>query len=173
MQHSTSTSHSGPTGSTMRAHSQARPNQNPYTGMNGSLQHHGDTEKFPDFDVGQHVFANGRATSPRRHNGYGGYGYSNGTTQPSSSDRWHARRDSRVKWAPSDRPSPSYGHSRKPSISRAIRHIRSGSMSQNAHELADALRAPISYKLIVRRDRERDKERYRRSTNHLVSRRSA
>ncbi|KAM7206171.1 triose-phosphate transporter family domain containing protein [Rhypophila sp. PSN 637] len=166
MQHSTSTSHAGPSGSTMRANSQARsPNGKPYgcqhpyapytdTTASGRLQHSGDTEKFPDFDVGQHVFANGRATSPRRHNinGLGGYGYTNGTTQPSSSDRWHPRRDSRVKWAPAnpaDRPSPSYGHSRKPSISRAIRHIRSGSMSQNAHELADALRAPISYKLIA------------------------
>jgi len=147
MQHSTSTSHSGLAGSTMRGTSQSRPsNGKPYTD-------HGDTEKFPDFDVGQHVFANGRATSPRRHNGngYGGYGYTNGTSQPSmSSDRWHARKDSRVKWAPGHRPSPSsFGHSRKQSISRAIRHIRAGSMSQNAHELAEALRAPVSYKLVV------------------------
>lgn len=149
MQHSTSTSHSGLAGSTMRGTSQSRPsNGKPYTD-------HGDTEKFPDFDVGQHVFANGRATSPRRHNGngngYGGYGYTNGTTQPStSSDRWHARKDSRVKWAPWHRPSPSSsGHSRKQSISRAIRHIRAGSMSQNAQELAEALRAPVSYKLVV------------------------
>jgi hypothetical protein len=52
-----------------------------------------------------------------------------------------------VKWASRDPPSGSLGHGRK--ISHAINRIRSGSMSQNAHEIADALRAPFSWKLIV------------------------
>ncbi|KAK3315187.1 triose-phosphate transporter family-domain-containing protein [Apodospora peruviana] len=153
MPHSTlSTGHPGAAGSTMRASSQSRPppNGKSYSDTNGNLQH-GGTEKFPDFDVGQHVLTNGRAA------GLGGYGYTNGTTthqqqQPQlSSDRWHTRRDSRVKWASKDHPSSpsSFGHARQTSISKAIRHIRSGSMSQNAHEIADALRAPVSYRLVT------------------------
>lgn len=41
---------------------------------------------------------------------------------------------------------------RQKSLSDAFRTIRSrnGSMSQNAHEIADALRAPVSPKLVVR-----------------------
>lgn len=43
-------------------------------------------------------------------------------------------------------------HRPRKSISEAITTIRNrnGSMSANAHELAEALRAPISYRLIVR-----------------------
>jgi len=108
---------------------------------------HGDTgrgnsEKFPDFDAAS-APANGQTPGSRRQNGY-----TNGFTDPS--DR--ARRDSRVRWAPpADRQQqPHLGHGRQRSISNAIRHLRTGSMSQNAHEIADALRAPVSYKLIVR-----------------------
>ncbi|KAJ8125871.1 hypothetical protein O1611_g7766 [Lasiodiplodia mahajangana] len=49
-------------------------------------------------------------------------------------------------------PAPSRGgHGRQKSISEAIRTIRDrrGSVGQNAHEIADALRAPVSAKLIV------------------------
>lgn len=42
-------------------------------------------------------------------------------------------------------------HGRQKSLGDAFRTIRArnGSMSQNAHEIADALRAPVSPKLVV------------------------
>jgi solute carrier family 35 protein E1 len=42
-------------------------------------------------------------------------------------------------------------HNRQKSLGDAFRTIRArnGSMSQNAHEIADALRAPVSPKLVV------------------------
>ncbi|KAK1779406.1 triose-phosphate transporter family-domain-containing protein [Copromyces sp. CBS 386.78] len=113
-------------------------------------QHHADTsaapdttEKFPDFDTSQTI-----------------NGYPNGNGRPinadanASSDQWRPRRESRVRWAPRDAPGPvnayshGHGHSKQRSISNAIHRMRSGSMSQNAHEIAEALRAPVSYKLI-------------------------
>ncbi|KAK4165053.1 triose-phosphate transporter family-domain-containing protein [Cladorrhinum sp. PSN259] len=99
---------------------------------------HGGTEKFPDFDAG-HV------SEGKQQNGY---------SHSSSSN--HVRRDSRVKW--STKPPPSsysyaangHGHvRRKSSISNAIQRLRAGSMRENAHEIADALRAPVSWKLIM------------------------
>jgi hypothetical protein len=44
------------------------------------------------------------------------------------------------------------GHERQKSLGDAIRTIknRHGSVSQNAHEIADALKAPVSARLIVR-----------------------
>ncbi|KAK4223027.1 triose-phosphate transporter family-domain-containing protein [Podospora fimiseda] len=95
---------------------------------------HSGTEKFPDFDAA-HVFEG------KQQNG-------------SFNNHHHTRRDSRVKW--SSKPPPSSyayaanGHSRrKSSISNAIHRLRSGSMRENAHEIADALRAPVSWKLIM------------------------
>ncbi|KAJ4413600.1 hypothetical protein N0V85_003499 [Neurospora sp. IMI 360204] len=101
-------------------------------------QHHADTsaapdttEKFPDLDTSQTI---------------------HGANAPS--DQWRPTRESRVTWAPRDSPGPvnayshGHGHSRQRSISNAIHRMRSGSMSQNAHEIAEALRAPVSYKLI-------------------------
>ncbi|KAK3997106.1 triose-phosphate transporter family-domain-containing protein [Cladorrhinum sp. PSN332] len=104
---------------------------------------HGGTEKFPDFDAA-HVFEG------KQQNGHSGSNHSNHSN--------HARRDSRVKW--SSKPPPSsyayaanghaHGHARrKSSISNAIQRLRSGSMRENAHEIADALRAPVSWKLIM------------------------
>ncbi|KAK5660865.1 hypothetical protein OQA88_12236 [Cercophora sp. LCS_1] len=101
----------------------------------------GGTEKFPDFDAGAPP-TNGQAPGSHWQNGY-----TNGGTN--LSDRWHARRDSRVKWAGNGAQQSHLGHGRQKSLSNAIRHMRSGSMSQNAHEIADALRAPVSYKLIT------------------------
>ncbi|CCC10941.1 hypothetical protein SMACR_04170 [Sordaria macrospora] len=113
-------------------------------------QHHVDTsaapdttEKFPEFDTSQTI--NGYP------NGNGRY-INAGATAPS--DQWRPRRESKVTWAPRDPPGPAnayshgHGHSRQRSISNAIHRMRSGSMSQNAHEIAEALRAPVSYKLI-------------------------
>lgn len=101
------------------------------------------TEKFPDFDT--HV--NGTAPQP-----YGLNGHANGALRPV--DRWQAAKDSHtraVRWGLDEPQSHSKGHRRQKSLSDAIRTIRTrnGSMSQNAHEIADALKAPVSAKLIV------------------------
>ncbi|KAK0741679.1 triose-phosphate transporter family-domain-containing protein [Apiosordaria backusii] len=114
------------------------PSQNRLSNANGSPAHSG-TEKFPDFDAA-HVFDSSAPNGGRQQNGYG-YSKESVTHQ--------ARRDSRVKWAPAAS-SNSYGHARKrSSISNAMHRMRSGSMSQNAHEIAGALRAPVSWKLIA------------------------
>ncbi|KAF4980069.1 hypothetical protein FZEAL_3850 [Fusarium zealandicum] len=97
-------------------------------------------EKFPDFidaPVG-----NSRSPSPFRNPP----GWANGAPPqpplPSSrpSDRWHpvSKQDAR-------------GHNRQKSLTDAIRTIRArnGSVSQNAHEIADALKAPVSPRLII------------------------
>ncbi|KAI1339925.1 TPT-domain-containing protein [Xylariaceae sp. FL0016] len=113
-------------------------------------------EKFPDhIDSPSMRGIAARSISPGRLNGYG-IGLNGGTQM--NGDRWQPRRDSSatrgVRWgSPLGAPSggPTRSHARQKSISEAFRTIRgrNGSVSQNAHELADALRAPISPKLIV------------------------
>lgn len=93
--------------------------------------------------------------------GTSAHGILNGSVLPS--DRWQPRRssraNSRVEFA--DRYSASgvggegrtgTRHGRQKSLSEAIRTIRTrkGSVSQNAHEIADALKAPVSWRLLVR-----------------------
>ena len=101
-------------------------------------------EQFPD-----HVDSlDGQSTygaSPFR-----GNGYLNGA---SSADRWQPRRDSGLRgssWAPVS--TGGRGHGRQKSLSDAFRTIRTrrGSVSANVHEISDALKAPVSPKLIVR-----------------------
>ncbi|KUI59926.1 hypothetical protein VP1G_07134 [Cytospora mali] len=105
------------------------------------------TEKFPDFESSNFYNASlGQGPPDGRQNGYLGGGAA------LSSDRWQPRGDSSslgVKWGVSGQ--PARGHGRKKSINDAIKHIRnrSGSVSQNAHEIADALRAPVSPTLII------------------------
>ncbi|KEF54671.1 uncharacterized protein A1O9_09113 [Exophiala aquamarina CBS 119918] len=63
--------------------------------------------------------------------------------------KWPARKMSqRLREA---RPPGVYGHRSRRSVSDAINKFRTrqGSVSENAHELAEALKAPISYKLIA------------------------
>ncbi|OTA57170.1 triose-phosphate transporter [Hypoxylon sp. EC38] len=112
-------------------------------------------EKFPDHIDSPAMRANGvRSISPVGLNAYG-VGLSGGAQL--NGDRWQPRRDlsaSRgVRWGSPLGPSAGVprGHGRQKSISEAFRTIRgrSTSVSQNAHELADALRAPISPKLII------------------------
>jgi solute carrier family 35, member E1 len=70
-------------------------------------------------------------------------------------ERWQPRRNSRthLQWTRSAAfPAPGGArHGRQKSLSEAIRTVRTrgGSMSQNAHEIADALKAPVEPKLIV------------------------
>lgn len=65
-------------------------------------------------------------------------------------ERWQPRRDSRVSFSRGTA-AASARHGRQKSLGEAIRTIRTrkGSVSQNAHEIADALKAPLSPKLIV------------------------
>jgi solute carrier family 35, member E1 len=65
--------------------------------------------------------------------------------------KWPARKSSqmvrengRIPGLPTHRP--------RRSVSDALRNLRArrGSVSENAHELAEALKAPVSYRLIVR-----------------------
>ncbi|KAK5988689.1 Putative transporter C83.11 [Cladobotryum mycophilum] len=108
-------------------------------------------EKFPDLadaprsrDKSPSTYSNGSATedrwqpiSRREHgNGNGiGIGNGNGNGFLNASP-----------WPVSGR-----GHGRQKSLSDAFRTIRTrnGSISQNAHEIADALRAPVSPKLVI------------------------
>ncbi|KGQ03967.1 Putative transporter C83.11 [Beauveria bassiana D1-5] len=112
-------------------------------------------EKFPELDTSQVV--NGvRSPSPYKSPS----GYSNGSA--SLSDRGTA--SSSIKrenghqlvpppglgiWTHSN--GAARGHARQKSLSDAFRTIRTrnGSFSQNAHEIADALKAPVSAKLII------------------------
>ncbi|KAI0131032.1 TPT-domain-containing protein [Daldinia grandis] len=112
-------------------------------------------EKFPDHIDSPAVRANSaRSMSPAGLNAYG-IGLSGGAQI--NGDRWQPRRDlsaSRgVRFGSPLGPSAGVprGHGRQKSISEAFRTIRdrNGSVSQNAHELADALRAPVSPKLII------------------------
>ncbi|CAN9370526.1 TPT-domain-containing protein [Alternaria alternata] len=73
----------------------------------------------------------------------------NGSTIPG--DRWHPRKEARFGGINGSASTSSNRHGRQKSLSEAFRTIRTrkGSVSQNAHELADALKAPLSPKLIV------------------------
>ncbi len=124
-------------------------------------------EKFPDhIDAPYMAGLNGSTEPPvllssTAPNGHG----SNGTTTqrlagdsllpiPRSDD------NSSSRWVPSrNGGSPSHRHSRHTSLTDAFRNLRHrrGSVSQNAHELADALRAPLSPKLIVSQGSTRDR----------------
>ncbi|KOS18600.1 putative transporter [Escovopsis weberi] len=82
----------------------------------------------------------------RRENGFaGGYGYGhhiNGKTSGTAGPGFIGANT----WSSSNR-----GHGRQKSLGDAFRTIRArnGSISQNAHEIADALRAPVSPKLVI------------------------
>lgn len=120
------------------------------------------TEKFPDVDpatMNGHYDGSNRSMSPWKSNGYA-YANGNGASNLNGStmlngDRWYPRRESQSRGQRFGRAAPPstspYGHGRQKSLSDAIRTIRArhGSVSQNAHEIADALKAPVSPKLIV------------------------
>ncbi|KAI1076351.1 TPT-domain-containing protein [Whalleya microplaca] len=111
-------------------------------------------EKFPDHIDSTAMRASAaRSVSP----GLSAYGVGLNGGAHLNGDRWMPRRDlsaaKGVRWGSSlgPTPGPSRGHGRQKSIGEAFRTIRgrNGSVSQNAHELADALKAPISPKLII------------------------
>lgn len=71
-----------------------------------------------------------------------------------SSERWPTRRDSTAKswasWASNGRLRDTR-HGRQKSLSEAIHTVRTrkASMSENAHEIAQSLKAPVSVRLVV------------------------
>jgi len=68
------------------------------------------------------------------------------------SERWQSRRESQHLWSNGHALPSGPRHGRQKSLSDAIRTIRTrkGSVSANAQEIAEALKAPVSFKLIVR-----------------------
>ncbi|KAK5172573.1 uncharacterized protein LTR77_002693 [Saxophila tyrrhenica] len=67
-----------------------------------------------------------------------------------SSERWPYKKQSALNGAAS-RATGSALHGRQRSLSEAIQIVRTrkASISENAHEIADALKAPVSYKLVM------------------------
>lgn len=69
-----------------------------------------------------------------------------------SSERWPARKQSQWQaWSNGSATPPVSRHGRQKSLSEAIKTVkgRKASVSENAHEIAASLRAPISLRLIV------------------------
>ena len=100
-------------------------------------------EKFPDHIEtldGQSPYS----ISPTKTNGF-----ANGSA---SADRWQPRRDSGLRGSAWNGPASTGGrHNRQKSLTDAFRTIRTrkASVSANVHEVADALKAPVSPMLVV------------------------
>ncbi|ATY67491.1 glucose-6-phosphate phosphate translocator 1 [Cordyceps militaris] len=108
-------------------------------------------EKFPELDTSQ-AFNGVRSPSPYKSPS----GYSNGSASLSDRGASAKRENGHHLPAPglgawSTHNGLVRGHARQNSLSDAFRTIRTrnGSLSQNAHELADALKAPVSPKLVI------------------------
>ncbi|KAL8677319.1 MAG: hypothetical protein Q9186_006252 [Xanthomendoza sp. 1 TL-2023] len=114
-----------------------------------------ETIKFPDLEPtssrdylatpeeeGDRQRVTGRTASPHT------WSHINGGPR---NDRWQARKDNHIAWGNGHLSGTPSKHGRQKSISEAIKTIRTrkGSVSANAAELADALKAPVSVRLIV------------------------
>lgn len=106
-----------------------------------------ETTKFPDFDP---------STAPSREHLtiYEDHVMPERSTSRSPSNLWSNPQASGEKWMPrrtTNGASRGASHGRQPSLSDALKTIRTrqGSVSANALEVAQALKAPVSYKLIV------------------------
>jgi len=98
-------------------------------------------EKFPDLILdGSAQMYSSPATASGNGNSING----------SSGDQWQTRKDS-ARWGQDQTFTGHKGHSRQKSLSDAFRTIRTrkGSVSANVHEISDALKAPVSPKLVV------------------------
>ena len=110
-------------------------------------------EKFPDLDhspSGDYLTAidatdegattSSRTPSPAKSNGI------------LHSERWQARKDHHLVWGNGHtNVTPPRQHGRQRSLSDAFKTIRSrkASVSENAREVAEALKAPVSMKIVV------------------------
>ncbi|KAI1754908.1 triose-phosphate transporter [Xylaria castorea] len=145
--------HSTTSGSYSRESSVSRSNSKSLPGLgDGDGEANSGLEKFPDLiDPPSMRNLVGRPFSPGGLNGYG-VGLNGGARL--NGDRWVPAASRNVRWGPLEPPTPlpsRGGHSRQKSIGEAIRTIRDrrGSVSQNAHEIADALKAPVSARLVA------------------------
>lgn len=78
--------------------------------------------------------------------------YQNGSVKEFWADeRWPPRKDNSIYWGTDNLNGVVSKHGRQKSLTEAFKIIRGrrGSVSANAHELADALKAPVSVRLIV------------------------
>lgn len=104
-------------------------------------------QQFPDFDPppprGSYTIYEEEGSRPSTSE----WGRQNGA--PFHSDRWQPR-TGYTNWANSSA-TGGKRHGRQKSLSDAINTIRTrkGSVSANAQEIAEALKAPVSYKLVV------------------------
>lgn len=120
-----------------------------------SASSHGETVKFPDFEdstpsdylvphpeEGESVKPVSRLSSPGTRPNLNGNLHN---------DRWQYKKDHHIAWSNGHVKGATRGHGRQPSLSDAIRTMRTrkGSVSANAHEIAEALKAPVSVRLIV------------------------
>ncbi|KAL8789591.1 MAG: hypothetical protein Q9213_001027 [Squamulea squamosa] len=114
-----------------------------------------DAEKFPDLEpassrdyLAAHEEEGDRQQNIRRTPSPHTWLGSNGGPR---NDRWQARKDHHIAWSNGHLSGTPSKHGRQKSISEAIKTIRTrkGSVSANAAELADALKAPVSVRLIV------------------------
>ena len=82
-----------------------------------------------------------RIPSPNKRNG------------PIYNEYWQPRKENHLAWSNGSMnvAGPRSGHGRQKSLSEALRTIRTrkGSVSANAHELAESLKAPLSIRLVV------------------------
>ncbi|KAL9029483.1 MAG: hypothetical protein Q9196_002283 [Gyalolechia fulgens] len=116
---------------------------------------HNESVKFPDLEPsssteylarhdgdGDHYRLTGSTPSPNL------WPWSNGAPQ---NDRLQAKKDQHIAWGNGHISGTPSKHGRQKSISEAIKTIRTrkGSVSVNAAEIADALKAPVSVRLIV------------------------
>ena len=123
--------------------------------LRSSVSNHGETTKFPDFE--QSLSSDHLATHPEESESpktaFRAPSPRNLSNQTGNlhDDRWQHRRENHVVWGNGYVKGPPRGHGRQPSLSEAIRTIRTrkGSVSANAQEIAEALKAPVSVKLIV------------------------
>ncbi|KAI2642352.1 triose-phosphate transporter [Xylaria nigripes] len=126
---------------------------NAKTPVDGDGEPDSGLEKFPDH-IDAPFMRNlvGRPFSPGGLNGYG-IGLNGGARF--NGDRWMPAASRNVRWGALGSPmahiAPRGEHSPQKSISEAFRTIRgrSASVGQNAQEIAEALKAPVSAKLIA------------------------
>lgn len=118
----------------------------------------GESFKFPDFEES---LASGDTLPPQRRDSLSTKVSSARTPSPNvpkangilQSSRWQHRRGSHLAWENNHGHFSGHSprHDRQKSLSDAIRTIRTrkGSVSANAQEIAEALKAPVSIKLVV------------------------
>lgn len=99
-------------------------------------------DKFPEFEDSPASTTN----DPNSH-------LSATTVRHNQEEYWQPRKNGHASWDHSNGGALPSKHRPRKSIGEAIASIRTrnASVSVNAHDLADALKAPVSYKLIVSR----------------------